>query len=180
VESTSEDLADGRRRANGPQDPASEPRRALNTFQFQLPGTLPLSGPPAVLTREPHSFGRIMSGCFYDLVRNLFTAQVNRNEAALLTAVQTAARLLIPAARAARPIARYFREIGRLMILEDQSQIRAWVVGPRVRSRRPGRWRVGRHLRLGTGRTLPAPRARAERGSQSHAPESPLDPASGS
>ena len=121
LEATAEDLSDGVKRALGANHPAAAPRRALNNFLFQLPTTLPSSGPPPVLTREIHSFGRIFSGCFYDTVRNIFNSSPSKNQEALLKATRTAAKLLIAGARNAPITTRFFQAVGRAMVLEDQS-----------------------------------------------------------
>ncbi|HKP85929.1 MAG TPA: M36 family metallopeptidase [Blastocatellia bacterium] len=121
LEATAEDLSDGVRRALGPNHPAAAPRHALNNFRFQLPTTLPSSAPPSVLTREIHSFGRIFSGCFYDTVRNIFASFPQRNQATLLTAAQTAGRLLIAGIRQAPLATRFFQATGRAMVLADQT-----------------------------------------------------------
>jgi Fungalysin metallopeptidase (M36) len=121
TEATAEDLSDGVRRALGSSHPASAPRHALNNFRFQLPTTLPPTGGPNALTSEIHSFGRIFSGCFYDLISNLFAASPQRNEAGLLAAAKTAGKLLIAGARKAPETQRFFQAVGRAMVLEDQA-----------------------------------------------------------
>jgi hypothetical protein len=122
VEATAEDLSDGVRRALGISHPAAKPRRALNTFQFQLPTTLPTSGPPDVLTSEIHSFGRIFSGCFYDTIRNIFNAAPGaKNQAALLKAAKTAGKLLVKGAAQAPLSVRFFQSVGRAMVLADDA-----------------------------------------------------------
>lgn len=120
VEATAEDLSDGVRRALGSSHPAAKPRRALNTFKFQLPTTLPTSGPPDKLTSEIHSFGRVFSACFYDTIRNIFNgAPGAKNEAALLQAAKTAGKLLIKGAAQAPLVVRFFQAVGRGMVLAD-------------------------------------------------------------
>lgn len=121
LEATAEDLSDAVKRALGAQHPAAAPRRARNNFKFQLPTTLPNSGPPPVLTREIHSFGRVFSGCFYDTILNIFTSSANQNEASLLQATKTAAKLLIAGARNAPIMTRFFQAVGRSMVLEDDA-----------------------------------------------------------
>ena len=121
VESTSEDLANGVRLFAGPNHPAAAPRQALNNFRFQLPSTLPEDGPPRVLTSEVHSFGRVFSGCFYDIIRNIFAAFPIKDEATLATAAQTAGRLLVAGSRQAPETPRFFQAVGRAMVLADQT-----------------------------------------------------------
>ena len=121
VESLSEQLSSAVKLAFGPQHPAAEPRHALNDFKFQLPTTLPRTGPPAVLTSEIHSFGRIFVGCFYDMIRNIFQNASSKDEAALLSVVQTAGRLLIAGAKQAEISPRFFQSVGRAIVLADQT-----------------------------------------------------------
>lgn len=126
VEAVAEDLSDGVRRDPdprlGPKHSASAPRRSLNTFRWALPTTLPKDGPPPVLISEVHSFGRIFSGCFYDVVRNIFAAAAVKDEAALLNAAQVSGRILVTAARQAPETARFFQSMGRTMVMADGVQ----------------------------------------------------------
>ncbi|WP_417744941.1 M36 family metallopeptidase [Rosistilla oblonga] len=119
VEATAEDLSDGIRREYGASHAASKPRRALNEFVWQHPILLPHSAPPDELSSEIHSFGRVVSGCVYDTLANIFNSRPNRDEQSLLEAAQTTGRLLIGAAKIAPSESRYFRAVGRAMILVD-------------------------------------------------------------
>lgn len=121
LETMPEDLADGVRRAHGAQHAGALPRRAFNNFQWLLPDTLPSTGGPSELTQNPHSFARIFTGCFYDALRFIFQALPAQNSANLLKATQIAGRLLIAGAKAAPAASRFFREVGRCMVLADQS-----------------------------------------------------------
>lgn len=121
VEATAEDLSAGVKLALGANHPAAEPRHAWNTYQWQLPSTLPKSGPPKVLSSEIHSFARVFSGSFYDLIRNLFLGSATRNEAALLAAAQSAGRLLAAGTRQAPESPRFFQAVGRSLVLADET-----------------------------------------------------------
>ncbi len=121
LESLAEDVAEGVRLEYGPNHPQALPRRALNTFQWEIPVTLPPLGPPQTLTAEPHSFGRVFTGCFYDTVCNVFANQPTQDQQALLAAAQIAGRLLIAGAQAAPEGARFFQAIGRAMMLTDNA-----------------------------------------------------------
>ena len=77
VETTAENLSEGIRRLI-PTHNAAEPRHAFNTLKFQLPQTLPDDGGPGVLINEVHSFGMIFTGCFWDLIANLFGAAASQ------------------------------------------------------------------------------------------------------
>jgi hypothetical protein len=121
VESLSEELSSAVKQALGPNHPAAEPRHALNDFKFQLPTTLPRTGPPAVLTSEIHSFGRVFVGCFYDMIRNIFQNASTKDEATLLSVVRTAGLLLIAGAKQAEISPRFFQSVGRAIALADQA-----------------------------------------------------------
>jgi Fungalysin metallopeptidase (M36) len=118
LETTAEDLSDAIRRIQATHN-AAEPRHARNTLKWQLPATLPLNGGPGVLINEEHSFARIFSGSFYDLIVKL--AGTSPTAAAIRTAAIKAARLLVAAAASAPIGARFFQAVGRAMVLADDS-----------------------------------------------------------
>ncbi len=119
VETFGEDLARAVRLVEGATHPASKPRQGLNRFQWALPSTLPRSGGPAELTSEVHSFARVFSGVFYDLIRNLVGK--GKTPAALRKAVTTAGKLLVAGAKGAPLTPRFYQAVGRVMMLEDRS-----------------------------------------------------------
>lgn len=121
LEALAEDTAAGLLAEEGPAHPHSAPRRALNAWQWKLPLNLPLQGPPRLLSAEPHSFGQVFTGCFYDLIRALYTRET-QSSAGLLAAATAAGRLLVAGIRAAPPVARFFQAVGRAMVLHDEAQ----------------------------------------------------------
>ncbi len=120
VEATAEDLSAAIRRFYGAGFSASQPRRALNTFKWQLPETMPKTGGPNVMIAEVHSIARIMSGCFYDVLRAIFLQSGKLTQTGLWNATKTAAALFYEAARSAPAVPRFFRAVGRSMVLADQ------------------------------------------------------------
>ncbi len=120
LEATAEDLSDGVRRELGAQHPAAAPRHAFNSFQWQLPGTLPSFGPPSQLTSEVHSFARVFTGCLWDTLANVYASQLNPGQVALKKAGTIVGKLLVAGAQAAPDEPRFFRAVGRSMILADQ------------------------------------------------------------
>lgn len=120
VESTAEDLSKGIRLLV-PLHNAAEPRHAFNLFKYQLPETLPISGGPGTLINEVHSFGMLFTGCFWDLIANLFSAAPTKDAATLLAAIRTAGGILIAGAKTAMVTPRFLQSVGRAMILADQT-----------------------------------------------------------
>lgn len=120
VESTAEDLSFGIKKFI-PNHNAAEPRHAFNTFQYQLPQTLPPNGGPGVLINEEHSFGMVFTGCFWDLIANIFNASAAKDEVALSKAAVTAGQILIAGVKAVVVTPRFLQSMGRAMVLADQS-----------------------------------------------------------
>ncbi len=120
VETTAEDLSRGIALAI-PGHNAAEPRHAFNTLKFQIPSTLPTNGGPGALINEVHSFGMIFTGCFWDLIANLFSASSSKTQAALLKASRLAGELLITGIKGAIVTPRFMQSVGRAMTLADES-----------------------------------------------------------
>lgn len=118
VETTAEELSDAIAMAVGPNHNAAVPRRALNTFQWLFPGRLPSSGHPGQLINEEHSFGQLVSGCYYDLIRAIFAGS-GKTEGDLWDACREATRLLIDGVRNAPIRPRFVETVGRTMLVND-------------------------------------------------------------
>jgi hypothetical protein len=80
---------------------------------------LPTHGGPGALINESHSFGMLFSGCFYDLIVNLFAAQSSQTPAKLHAAAKTAGALLAAGTRSAAVGPRFLQAVGQAMVLED-------------------------------------------------------------
>lgn len=105
----------------GPNDPNSVSRELLNDLQWAIPTTLPRSPTPANLSSEAHSFGRIFTGCFYDLINRIFKAG-QPTSSGLRSAAATAGGLLAAAVRSAPEEIRFFRSVGRAMALAERQR----------------------------------------------------------
>jgi hypothetical protein len=121
VEGTAEDLSDGILRELGPGHNAALPRRAFNEHQWALPSSLPTNGGPKVLINEIHSFGQIISGCFWDTVGNIYNLAGNGGQAGLWKAARAAGAILIEAIRNVPEVPRFTRSLGEAMLAADQS-----------------------------------------------------------
>ncbi len=120
VESTAEDLSLGIKKLI-PGHNAAEPRHAFNNLKYQLPQTLPSTGGPGALINEVHSFGMIFTGCFWDLISNIFNSAATKNEQALAKAAVTAGQILIAGVKSAVVTPRFLQSVGRAMVLADES-----------------------------------------------------------
>ncbi|MCK1516286.1 hypothetical protein IVB22_28015 [Bradyrhizobium sp. 190] len=120
VEGTAEELSLAIGTAVSPTHNAAQPRRAMNAFKWVLPQSLPDDGNPGVLINEIHSFGQLTSGCYYQLIREIFQAGPG-GEAGLLQACQVATRLLAQAVAEAPIRPRFLETVGRTMILADKN-----------------------------------------------------------
>jgi hypothetical protein len=120
VESFGQDLADGVFQKFGIEHPSSKPRRARNDFKWDYPKYFPYFAPPDELSREIHSFSRVLTGCIWDSLRLVFAQSNGRSEQELLESARTVGKLLVAAANTAAPTPRFFHEVGRAMISADR------------------------------------------------------------
>ncbi|GAB2182912.1 gluzincin family metallopeptidase [Roseibium sp. LAB1] len=122
VETTAEDLSHGIAALVDANHNAAVPRRALNTHQWVMPASLPVTGGPGVLINEVHSLGMIFSGCFYDTLSNIYQSRGVFSEKGLLAAARAAGELLVAAARTAPLKPRFFQAIGNSMLIVDATR----------------------------------------------------------
>ena len=119
VESLAEQLGDAIRREYGPQSVEKGAlRHALNTFSWSDPTALPPSAPADKLCGEVHSFSRVFSGAFYDVIRNIYRAGPHTSTG-LRKAGQTSGKLLIAALKTVPAAPRIFAGVGQRMLQAD-------------------------------------------------------------
>lgn len=119
LESLAEQLGDAINREYGPGSVESGAlRHALNSFRWSDPTTLPSHAPADQLSGEVHSFSRVFTGAFYDVLRNVF-ASGTRTAPNLRRAARTTGRLLMSAIRTVPATPRTFEGIGRRMLQAD-------------------------------------------------------------
>jgi hypothetical protein len=111
-------------------------RNAANSFFYQAPSGLPPSAPAASLSSEPHSFSRIFTGAFLEMLAGLLNIAANGNmpTADQLAEVSlAAARYLIAAARKAPVVPAYYSQIAAAMVDASDDAHRQVVAGAFVK-----------------------------------------------
>lgn len=100
-------------------NPNTLARRCNNDFKWVIPTNLPAFAPPGQLSQDPHVFGQIFAGCFFDLVNSLYKSSLNHDSGGILDAARLAGRLLVGALQMAPIERRFFQAVGRSMIHVD-------------------------------------------------------------
>jgi hypothetical protein len=100
-------------------------RNTSNSFFYQDPSGLPPSAPATQLSSEPHSFSRVFSGGFLDVLAAMFKigpANFSGSDSDKLLAVTVdAGRLLIEGVRVASVAPAFYSQVAAGMIQADQS-----------------------------------------------------------
>jgi hypothetical protein len=95
-------------------------RNAYNRFQYVDPQTLPNYAPADKLCAEVHSFSRVFTGAFYEILGGMLTLRNSKPTDADLTAVaKDYATLLLEATQAAPVVPQYFAQVASHMIDAD-------------------------------------------------------------
>lgn len=98
-------------------------RNAWNSFTYVDPQTLPDLAPASQLCAEVHSFSRVFTGAFYDILSGMLqTGKGTPTEADLAGVATDYARLLVEATAAAPIQPDYFAQIASHMIDADTTQ----------------------------------------------------------
>ena len=92
-------------------------RSAANSFFYRDPQTLPSLAPSSQLSSEPHSFSRVFTGAFLDLLAGILSAQgASPSPAALAQTTQDAARLLVGGVLEAPVVPDYYSQVAAHMV----------------------------------------------------------------
>ena len=94
-------------------------RNAANSFFYRDPSTLPPSAPASGLSSEPHSFSRVFTGAFLDVLAGLLNVVAGGGaptETQLLQISEKAAVYLVKAIRSARIVPAYYSQIAAAMV----------------------------------------------------------------
>ena len=99
-------------------------RDANNSFRYKAPETLPPGAPDDQVSAEPHSFSRVFTGAFYDLVIWLLAREAKQNpgEEGLERARRLAGRLLGRAVETLPPGEARFAAVALRMREIDQTE----------------------------------------------------------
>jgi hypothetical protein len=98
-------------------------RNAVNSFCYQDPTALPLYGPNAMLTSEPHSFSRVFTGGFFEALASMITLQpLVPTESDLLQASRDAGKLLIAALLVTPAASDFYSQVAAHMLEADRLQ----------------------------------------------------------
>ena len=92
-------------------------RNAANSFFYRDPQTLPPSAPANQLSSEPHSFSRVFTAAFLDVLAAMFkSASPNGTADDLAATASDAARLLVRSIAAAPVVPDYFSQVAAHMV----------------------------------------------------------------
>jgi hypothetical protein len=98
-------------------------RNASNVFHYVDPQTLPDFAPATALCAEVHSFSRVFTGAFYDILSGMLKLRSSKPTEATLSSVAADCAVLLLDAIAAAPVQpNYFAQIASHMIDVDTSR----------------------------------------------------------
>jgi hypothetical protein len=97
-------------------------RNAANSFFYRDPVDLPPSAPATQLSSEPHSFSRVFSGSFLNVLAGMFALQPKRDVDGLVQTAHDAAALLTDAILAAPVVVAYYSQVAAHMLAADQQR----------------------------------------------------------
>jgi hypothetical protein len=97
-------------------------RNAVNCFFYQPPDKLPIVGPAATLSSEPHNYSRVFTGAFLLTLTGMVLTLSRQPDAEIVRqASLDAARLLVAAVRAAPIAPNYMAQVAAQFVTADQT-----------------------------------------------------------
>jgi len=98
-------------------------RNAANTFFYRDPQQLPPSAPANLLSSEPHSFSRVFTAAFLEILAGIFTLQgAPGSEQQLLDSTKIAGQLLAGAVGEAPVVPAYYSQVAAHFLSVDAAQ----------------------------------------------------------
>jgi hypothetical protein len=100
-------------------------RNAVNSFTYQDPTTLPSSSPASQLSSEPHSFSRLFTGAFFEMLGASLTAKAKKpgapTDAELVSVSNDLADILVAGVKAAPVVPNWYAQVAANMVLASSS-----------------------------------------------------------
>jgi hypothetical protein len=98
-------------------------RNAVNSFFYRDPQNLPPRAPASTLSSEPHSFSRVFTGAFLEMLAGIFLAQGKPgSEQQLLESTRIAGQLLVGAVGEAPVVPAYYSQVAAHLLNVDATQ----------------------------------------------------------
>jgi hypothetical protein len=95
-------------------------RNAVNSFFYRDPQTLPPRAPSTTLSSEPHSFSRVFTAAFLEMLAGIFLAQGQPgSEQQLLDATKIAGQIIVGAIAEAPVVPAYYTQIAAHCLSAD-------------------------------------------------------------
>jgi hypothetical protein len=92
-------------------------RNAVNSFTYRDPTTLPQGAPAWLLSSEPHSFSRIFTGAFFEMLAGMFAAQGQQpDEADLEKVSRDLGGILAQGVLRAPVVANWYAQVAAAMV----------------------------------------------------------------
>jgi hypothetical protein len=88
---------------------------------YRPPQLLPTRTSASLLARAPHSFSRVFTGAFFDVLGGMFEASGSQDPGRLRQVSREAGRLLVAAVHTAPVAADYYSQVAAAMIQADQA-----------------------------------------------------------
>jgi len=96
-------------------------RNAVNSFTYQDPVTLPSRAPAAQLSSEPHSFSRLFTGAFFEILGTCLAAKAAKpkqpTEQELLSVGNDLAGFLVEAVKSSSVVANWYAQVAAAMVV---------------------------------------------------------------
>jgi hypothetical protein len=96
-------------------------RNAVNSFFYMDPSKLPPDGPAGQLSSRPHSFSRVFTGTFLEMLGGMLCL-LGPTEENLLQASFDSGQLLVDAVRRAPVVPAYFSQVAAAMLDADRAR----------------------------------------------------------
>jgi hypothetical protein len=91
-------------------------RNANNSFFYRDPQTLPPSAPASALSSEPHSFSRVFTSAFLDILAGIFGRQSTQDSDGIVQATQAAAQILVGGIANGAVVPDYYSQVAGNMV----------------------------------------------------------------